>query len=245
MSPLTRIVCLIPSATDICVHLGLQDSVVGVTHCCDTEDLPTSVVVVTEDQIYASSTSQCDINTKVVENSHEAASVVGSSSSSDTNINSCSLTTDDIPTLYPINKQLLKKLSPTMIITQDLCHVCAPSSAIVYKALKEAGIDAKVVLLTPMNLLDVVKNMQQVADAAGISKRGEKLCDELRSNLNELKSIVEEKRTNRTKKRMLLMEWVDPPYCGGHWIRKKEIAESETLANYVYGNMYHCVSNDE
>jgi len=96
-----------------------------------------------------------------------------------------------------------------------------------------------------MNLLDVVKNMQQVADAAGISKRGEKLCDELRSNLNELKSIVEEKRTNRTKKRMLLMEWVDPPYCGGHWIRKKEIAESGTLANYVYGNMYHCVSNDE
>jgi len=237
---------LIPSATDICVHLGLQDSVVGVTHCCDTEDLPTSVVVVTDDQIYASSTSQCDINTKVVENSQEAANVVGSisSSSSDKNITTCSLRTDEIPTLYPINKQLLKKLSPTMIITQDLCHVCAPSSAIVYKTLKEAGIDAKVVLLTPMNLLDVVKNMQQVADAAGISIRGNKLCDELRSNLNELKSIVEEKRTNRTKKRILLMEWVDPPYCGGHWIRKKEIVESGTLTNYVYGNMYH-VSNSE
>lgn len=224
MSPLIRIVCLIPSATDICVHLGLQNSVVGVTHCCDTEDLPTSVVVVTDDQIYASSTSQCDINTKVVENSQEAANVVGSSSSisSDTNITTCSLTTDEIPTLYPINKQLLKKLSPTMIITQDVCHVCAPSSAIVYQTLKEAGIDAKVVLLTPMNLLDVVMNMQQVADAAGISIRGKKLCDELRSNLNELKSIIEEKRTNRTKKRILLMEWVDPPYCGGHWIRKKK-----------------------
>lgn len=203
-----RIVCLIPSATDICVHLGLQDSVVGITHCCDTDGLPPSVVIVTEDQIYASSSSQCDINTKVVENSRKVESVVDTSS----------LTTDEIPTLYPINKELLKKISPTMIVTQDLCHVCAPSSATVIKALNEAGIDAKVVLLTPMNLLDVIHNMQQVADAAGISKRGEKLCDELRENLDKLQSVVKEKRSNRTTKKMLLMEWCNPPFCGGHWV---------------------------
>ena len=205
-----RIVCLIPSATDICVHLGLQDSVVGITHCCDTDGLPPSVVIVTEDQIYASSSSQCDINTKVVENSRKVESVVDTSS----------LTTDEIPTLYPINKELLKKISPTIIVTQDLCHVCAPSSATVIKALNEAGIDAKVVLLTPMNLLDVIHNMQQVADAAGISKRGEKLCDELRENLDKLQSVVKEKRSNRATKKMLLMEWCNPPFCGGHWVRE-------------------------
>jgi iron complex transport system substrate-binding protein len=191
-----RIVCLIPSATDICVHLGLGDAVVGITHCCDTNDLPSSVVVVTEDQVNAASTTQGDIHTKVVEN----------------------------PTLYPINKTLLKEISPTLIITQDLCHVCAPSSQTVFRALKEAGIDAKVVLLTPMTLYDVITNMQQVADAAGISTRGKFLCDELRSNLEELEStIAREKRNhenNATPKKVLVMEWVDPPFCGGHWIRK-------------------------
>mmetsp|Transcript_19098 Transcript_19098/g.39994 ORF Transcript_19098/g.39994 Transcript_19098/m.39994 type:complete len:230 (-) Transcript_19098:372-1061(-) len=70
--PGLRIVSLIPSATDICVHLGLGDAVVGITHCCDTEDLPSTVVVVTEDQVNASSTSQGDIHTKVVENGQKA-----------------------------------------------------------------------------------------------------------------------------------------------------------------------------
>ena len=214
-----RIVSLIPSATDICVHLGLQDAVVGVTHCCDTEDLPASVVVVTEDQVNASTTSQGDIHTKVVENGQKAVDAMENNDVDGV----CSLTTDEIPTLYPINKELLKKINPTLIVTQDLCHVCAPSSVTVFKALKEAGIDSKVVLLTPMNLYDVITNMQQVADAAGISKSGEELCDELRSNLRQLESVVQEKRTNKSAKRILVMEWVDPPFCGGHWIRKYDL----------------------
>ena len=216
--PPLRIVCLIPSATDICVHLGLGDAVVGITHCCDkTDDLPSSVTVVTEDQIHAASTTQGDIHTKVVENGKRAQDAINDETFP-------LMTTDEIPTLYPINKALLQEISPTLIITQDLCHVCAPSSQTVFRALKEAGIDAKVVLLTPMTLYDVIANMQQVADAAGISIRGKLLCDELRSNLEELEStIAREKRSYETydvPKKVLVMEWVDPPFCGGHWIRK-------------------------
>ena len=225
--PGLRIVSLIPSATDICVHLGLGDAVVGITHCCDTEDLPSTVVVVTEDQVNASSTSQGDIHTKVVENGEKAvdAMLLENSNNNDNNAAACPLTSDEIPTLYPINKELLKKASPTLIVTQDLCHVCAPSSATVFKALKEAGIDAKVVLLTPMNLNDVIANMQQVADAAGISQRGKEVCDELRSNLCQLETAVQkhrkiEKSGSAKRIRMLVMEWIDPPFCGGHWIRK-------------------------
>lgn len=212
-----RIVSLIPSATDICVHLGLGEFVVGVTHCCDIEDLPSSVVIVTEDQIHAVSTSQGDIHDKVVENGKKAEEALGNSNDDET---LCRLTTDEIPTLYPIQKKLLKEVSPTLIITQDLCHVCAPSSQTVFMALKEAGIDAKVVLLTPMNLYDVITNMQQVADAAGISARGKVLCDELRSNLEQLESIIRENKIASVPKKVLVMEWVDPPFCGGHWIRK-------------------------
>jgi iron complex transport system substrate-binding protein len=208
-----RIVSLIPSATDICVHLGLGDFVVGITHCCDTIDLPSSVVVVTGDKIHAVSNSQRDIHAKVVENGKRAEEAVGNEA--------CLRNTDEIPTLYPIDKEALKTISPTLIITQDLCHVCAPSSQTVFRVLKEAGIDAKVVLLTPTNLNDVVTNLQEVADAAGISARGRILCEELTSNLNCLETIVREKRkVGSVPKKVLVMEWVDPPFCGGHWIRK-------------------------
>ncbi len=237
-----RIVSLIPSATDICVHLGLGEFVVGVTHCCDTEDLPSSVVVVTEDQIHAVSTSQGDIHSKVLENGKKAQEALGNTSNDDETL--CPLTTDEIPTLYPIQKKLLKEVSPTLIVTQDLCHVCAPSSQTVLMALKEAGIDARVVLLTPMNLYDVITNMQQVADAAGISARGKVLCDELRSNFEQLESVVRENNNNLNKpasvpEKVLVMEWVDPPFCGGHWIRKYPSTTTTSTSSYCNIELFH------
>jgi len=233
-----RIVSLIPSATDICVHLGLGDHVVGITHCCDREGLNESVVVVTEDQIHASVTSQGEIHDKVVANGKKAQAVLEGEAEL------CSLTTDEIPTLYPINKKLLKQIQPTLIVTQDLCHVCAPSSQTVLMALKEAGIEnATIILLTPMNLWDVVANLQQVADASGISTRGKILCDELSTNLHTLKSIIrnhkQRKRGNKQPKKLLVMEWVDPPFCGGHWIREYYLL----FANYVRkSNQEKCLS---
>lgn len=152
---------------------------VGVSHCCDLTSLPSSVLVVTEDQIHAQFTSQADIHTAVLNNSNKAQQC-----------DLTSLTSDMFPTLYPINKELLLKANPNVIVTQDLCHVCAPDSAIVCKILKEVGLDAHVVLLTPLNLSDVISNVQQVADACGISEKGSMLCQELQSNLQTLKSLV-------------------------------------------------------
>jgi iron complex transport system substrate-binding protein len=209
-----RIVSLIPSATDIVCHLGLQDSLVGITHCCDTDGLPASVLVVTEDQINAACTSQTDINDKVNENAKKAESALSESSPY----------SQDIPSLYPINIELLRKANPTIIVTQDLCDVCAPSSLAVYVALEKAGISAKVVLLSPTSLHDVITNMQQVADAVGISERGRLLCDELQSNLTLIETLVREKKRSAEGSSvetpsLLLLEWVDPPFCGGHWIQ--------------------------
>ena len=155
-----RIVSLIPSATDIYVHLGLGKHVVGITHCCDNNNdedvLPPDVSVVTRDMVHASTISQADIHTRVVANGEEAEAATAT------------ITTDEIPTLYPIDRDLLRKVNPTLMVTQDLCHVCAPSPRTVFRAFSEAGIGTSVVLLTPMNLWDVVTNLQQMADAAGI-----------------------------------------------------------------------------
>jgi iron complex transport system substrate-binding protein len=162
-----RIVSLIPSATDIVCFLGLQDSLVGITHCCDVEGLPPSVLIVTEDQIHAACTSQADIDAKVTQNAHQAEMALSSGGGS-----SCLPILDDVPSLYPIHQERLKKAAPTHILTQDLCDVCAPSSLTVLWALEKAGIKAKVVLLSPTSLTDMIDNIQQVADAVGISERG-------------------------------------------------------------------------
>jgi iron complex transport system substrate-binding protein len=212
-----RIVSLIPSATDIVCFLGLQDSLVGITHCCDVEGLPPSVLVVTEDQIHAACTSQADIDAKVNQNAHQAEMVLSSSGGSPPIL-------DDVPSLYPIHQELLKKAAPTHILTQDLCDVCAPSSLTVLWALEKAGIKAKVVLLSPTSLTDMIDTIQQVADAVGMSERGRKLSAELKSKFSILQNLIQEKkcltRDGSTMKppRLLLMEWVDPPFCGGHWI---------------------------
>jgi iron complex transport system substrate-binding protein len=211
-----RIVSLIPSATDIVCILGLQDFVVGITHCCDLEGLPSSVVVVTEDQIHAACTSQADIDAKVNLNAQMAEMVLNSGSLL------CPVLLDNVPSLYPIHQERLQKAAPTVILTQDLCDVCAPSSLTVLWALEKAGIQAKVVLLSPSSLTDVIENVQQVADAVGISERGRKVCEELQSNFTLLQNLIQEKKTKSktrdTPPRLLLMEWVDPPFCGGHWI---------------------------
>jgi iron complex transport system substrate-binding protein len=209
-----RIVSLIPSATDIVCHLGLQDCLVGITHCCDRDGLRPSVLVVTEDQIHAASISQVDINSKVDENAQRAEGVLNGSTPA--------VPGEELPSLYPINRELLKKAAPTIILTQDLCNVCAPSSLTVFRALEQAGIRAKVVLLSPTSLEGVIASMQQIADAAGISAIGKQCCEELQSNLTLLERLVREKRTpvddSADAPSLLLMEWVDPPFCGGHWI---------------------------
>lgn len=164
-----RIVSLIPSATDIVCYLGLQDFLVGITHCCDIDGLPRSVLVVTEDQIHAASTSQADIDAKVNENAQKAEIALSGS---------CPVL-EDVPSLYPINQELLRNAAPTIILTQDLCDVCAPSSLTVLWALEKAGVKAKVVLLSPTSLADVITNVQQVADAVGMSERGRYMSAEL------------------------------------------------------------------
>jgi iron complex transport system substrate-binding protein len=217
-----RIVSLIPSATDIVCYLGLQDCLVGITHCCDTDGLPPSVLVVTEDQIHAACTSQADIDIKVNENAQKAELALSEA---------CPIL-DNVPSLYPIHQERLKKAAPTVILTQDLCDVCAPSSLTVLWALEKAGIqEAKVVLLSPTSLMDVIANIQQVADAVGISERGRQVSAELQSRFDLLQTLIQEKKKKSppptsshgsvpvvTPPRLLLMEWVDPPFCGGHWI---------------------------
>lgn len=143
---------------------------------------------------------------------------------------------DSVQSLYPIDRKALKSANPTVVLTQNLCGVCAPSTGEVKKALNSNntnGVAAvsdgvKILSLEPESLRDVAETFVTIADACGVHERGVELRDTFMSNLQLLQDTVNSSRstttgdhksaTSSTKPRVLLLEWLDPPYDGGHWI---------------------------
>eukprot|EP00438_Fugacium_kawagutii_P029550 Skav201251 [mRNA] locus=scaffold1492:9324:11258:+ [translate_table: standard] len=205
-----RIVCLTPSATDICVALGLRQNLVGVTHECDLEEADGPVPrVMTKDVLREEKiSSQDDIHRKVKEISQAAVGCKAGGSF------------DDIPSLYPIDADALVAAQPTLIITQDLCQVCAPSSQSVskiYDHQRKEPVD--VLSLSPQTLEEVVNSFRLVASAAGFPDRGHKLADQTQRQLRELQECVLRHRDSTLPTpRMYLLEWLSPPFDAGHWM---------------------------
>lgn len=185
-----RIVTLYPGATEICIALGLQDCIVGRTHeCPPVEDCE----IVTASGLPQQQQTQKEI--------HKAVQ------------SSCSRGKDAIQSLYPILEAKLIAARPTLIITQDLCGVCGPTSASVPSIL----VDARILSLSPQSLTQVIETFQTVADACNVSERGQRLCNDFQKGMETIRDIVKRHHTGE-KPSMLLFEWLDPPFLAGHWI---------------------------
>lgn len=200
-----RICSLLPSATEICFALGLADSLVGASHECDYPAEAARLPKVTRSNIPSSLSSR------------EIDSAVSSSLESQ-------------GTLYELNLPLLESLRPDLIITQRLCDVCAVSFDRVQEAVNSLPTKPTVLNLEPSSLEDIFTNILLVADATGARAAADKLVLSLRERV----SRVRERTANLASRlRVFCMEWVDPPYCGGHWMKELvEIAGGEdALAN--------------
>lgn len=216
-----RIACLIPSATDICVLLGLQHCIVGVTHECDTDvEFANDCQILTSDGVNSLVSSQRDIHDMVAENSRKAVEVL-----QEAEICKIKAKVEDIPSLYPVDNEGLKKSRPTLIITQDLCKVCAPSPTSIQKILLEDGNSrdgkqrtTELLALTPHTLNDTLDNIVQVAVALNMKNHGIKVRNNLRSMLIKLKTTIKESSAEKIPPSMFLLEWLDPPFDAGHWI---------------------------
>jgi ATP-binding cassette subfamily B (MDR/TAP) protein 1 len=179
-----RIASLLPAATDICVELGL--TLVGVTHECDPDD--SSILRLTKDGLKPNS-SQGEIHHQVQEAPIQANS------------------------LYPVLEDAWKIANPNIVLTQDLCTVCGPTSTDVCAL----GNAVRTVSLSPSNLQEVAATFVTVAEACGVGERGKKLRDKFWSQLRLIQAILEEVAT-LPRPKILLLEWLDPPFDGGHWI---------------------------
>jgi iron complex transport system substrate-binding protein len=204
---LLRIACLLPAATDICIALGLADQIVGVTHECDRPTQTSqAAVALTRDGLNADeSTTQGEI--------HEAVQQSMTTSNSSEKKN-----------LYPIVNDAWDSARPNLVITQDLCAVCGPTSADVCLVSKaSSSIDPTVISLSPHSLSDIVDCIRTVATACRVEEsKTAAAVQDFTSRLERVQeSAVAAATTSSAGGRgptALVLEWLDPPFDGGHWI---------------------------
>lgn len=185
-----RLVSLLPSATDIVYALGLGEDLVGVTFECDVPaaDRAGKLVVVGGRDTRGMSPGEIDSYVR-------AQRAAGAD-------------------LYTLHSDALAGLDPELILTQDLCQVCALPSGQVEEALEHLGCRADVLSLDPYTLQDVLDTIVAVGERAGVPERGRALVGALRERLAAVAAAV----AGRPRPRVVVVEWVDPPFAAGHWI---------------------------
>lgn len=190
-----RVCSLLPSATEIVFALGKGHSLVGVTHECDYPPEASCVPKVTRSNIPPGISSR-EIDSAV-------SSTLGTQG-----------------TLYELDLPLLETLRPDLILTQRLCDVCAVSFDRVEEAAKDLSSRPAVLNLEPHSLEDILSNIRTVGKALGCEASSETVVAGLRRRID---AVHEKTRNVPSRPRVFCMEWVDPPYCGGHWM--KELVE--------------------
>jgi len=184
-----RIVSLLPSATEIVCELGLGEDLVGVTHECDHPPFVKALPRVTRTLIPHDAASR-EIDALVRERLKTQRA------------------------LYTLDMPILERLRPDLIVTQALCDVCAVAEAEVNAAACSLPGRPKVVHLEPMCLAEVFECLRLVGVAAGVPGRATEVIGRLQARVD---AVVERSAAVSVRPRVVLLEWIDPPFCSGHW----------------------------
>ncbi len=184
-----RIVSLLPSATEILFALGVGDDVVGVTFECDHPQAARDRRVV---------------STSALPEGLDPAGI-------DAIVKERMAAGED---LYHLDRGAFADIDPTLVVTQDLCAVCAVDVSEVDDALAYLACSADVVTLDPMSLSEVLETIATVGDATGTSATADELLSGLRSRLD----TVSQKVAGTTPPSVLVLEWTDPAFTAGHWV---------------------------
>ena len=186
-----KIVSLLPSATEIVYALGLQDSLEGVSCECDfPDDARNKRVISLTSAPPARRTSQREIDRAVKEKLARGEP------------------------LYSLDEGAVRSIQPDLILAQDLCRVCAVPSGQVTDALDKIGCRSEVVSLDPRALEDIFEGIEEVGDAAWRAGTASALTRSLRERVERVRA----RASARPRQRTCALEWLDPPFVGGHWI---------------------------
>ncbi len=186
-----QIVSFLPSATEMACALGLADQLVGITHECDYPPEISGKPVVVRNALPIEIMSQSQVDAAVAQRMRDGLS------------------------LYEVDEKLLQELAPDLILTQNLCQVCAPSGNEVSQAVNLLPRKPQILWLTPTSLEEIFANVRELGEATGRAKEAEELIAAGRARLEKTAALT---RNLSHRPRVFCMEWLDPVYCSGHWV---------------------------
>src|SRR4051812_714672 len=185
-----RIASLVPSATEMLYALGLGDSVVGVTHECDYPPQVGGKPHLTR-SVIPEGLSAAEIDREVRERTERGAAI------------------------YELDADRLSELEPDLVVTQQVCEVCAVSFDDVMAVAKRIPSEPQVLSLDPSTIGEVLADIRTLATAADAVDAGERLLAAAADRLDAVRDAV---AGAPGQSRVLALEWMDPPFAGGHWV---------------------------
>jgi iron complex transport system substrate-binding protein len=186
-----RICSLLPSATEVIASLGLCDELVGISHECDYPPSIRHLPIIVEPVIPPHGLTSDDIDRQV----HQLL--------------------DSGQRLYRLNDELLRQVEPELILSQDLCHVCAITPDQLQNAIGAMPRQPTVLTLNPRTVLDVIDDVVRIGDAAGRTTEGRRLAAHLHDRLD---AVHRRLQTVSHRPRVVCIEWLSPLYVAGHWV---------------------------
>jgi iron complex transport system substrate-binding protein len=186
----SRIVSLVPAATEIAAALGLMEDLVGVSHECDFPSEANTRPRVTNCPVHNAGLASKEVDEWVRRAVRENG------------------------TIYTIDEPLLRELRPDVILTQKLCDVCAVGYGTVARLAETLPGPPRIVNMEPSGLSDIFDDIRRIARACDVAERAEELVAKLSGRVE----VVRQRAADVAHRpRCFLMEWVDPPFCSGHW----------------------------
>jgi iron complex transport system substrate-binding protein len=186
-----RICSLLPSATEIISALGLGDDIVGVTHECDYPQEARHKPIVVRSLVDSNRLSSSSIDAWAGERLRKRQS------------------------LYTIDEAAFREARPDLILTQELCEVCAVDYNEVTKVAESLTEPAKILSLSPHCLTDVLRDIERVGAATARHDRAEALVQQLQGRIEQVRHTAAQ---SKGRPRVACLEWLEPIYAAGHWV---------------------------
>jgi iron complex transport system substrate-binding protein len=190
MAAAERIVSFLPSATEMACALGLGDRLMGITHECDYPPEVNGKRIVVRSFLPLETMTQAEIDAAVSERLRQGLS------------------------LYQVDEAAVREIAPDMILTQDLCQVCAPSGNEVSQLLKGLPSKPQILWQTPRTIGEIFDALRELGEATGCGATADALIRDGRVRLDKIAAAT----AGLERPRVFCMEWMEPIFCCGHWV---------------------------